>query len=70
MQLRRSSYLEERDISESAELISSVLKENVSELKPEITDFQTYLSVNKKVNDTNFWNSYYLQSVLLWNECQ
>lgn len=65
MQLRRSSYLEERDISESAELISSVLKENVSELKPEITDFQTYLSVNKKVNDTNFWNSYYLQSVLL-----
>jgi hypothetical protein len=40
MQLSTSSYLEEKDISESAELISSVLKENVSELKLQITDFQ------------------------------
>jgi hypothetical protein len=51
--------------SESAELTSSVLKENVSELKLEITAFQTDLSVKKKVSDTNFWNLCYLQSVKL-----
>jgi hypothetical protein len=39
MQLSRSSYLEERDIRESAELLSSMLKEILSELKLEITDF-------------------------------
>jgi hypothetical protein len=45
---------QERDISESAELIYSVFKENVSEL--EIFNLQTDLLLKTKVNDTNFWN--------------
>jgi hypothetical protein len=47
---------QERDKSESAELISSVFKENVSELKLEIVNFQTDLSLKTRVNDKNFWN--------------
>jgi hypothetical protein len=47
---------QERDISESAELTSSVFKENVSELELEIMNLQTDLSLKTRVNDTNFWN--------------
>jgi hypothetical protein len=36
---------QERDVGESAELISSVFKENVSELKLEIINLQTDLSL-------------------------
>jgi hypothetical protein len=45
-----------RDVSESAELISSVFKENVSELEFDIINFQTNLSLKTRLNDTNFWN--------------
>jgi hypothetical protein len=47
---------QERDISESAELISSVFKENVSKLEHEIINLQIDLSLKTRVNDTNFWN--------------
>jgi hypothetical protein len=63
MQLSRSSYLKDWDISESAERIFSLLKENVSELKLETIDFQTDVTVNIKVNE-NFWNLCCLHSVL------
>jgi hypothetical protein len=46
---------QERDISESAELISPVFKENVSELELEIINLQTDL-LKTRLNDTNFWN--------------
>lgn len=42
--------------SESAELISSVFKENVSELELEIINLQTALSLQTTVNDTDFLN--------------
>jgi hypothetical protein len=47
---------QERDISDSIELISSVFKENVSELEPEIIDLQTDLSLKTRVDVTDFWN--------------
>jgi hypothetical protein len=42
---------QERDISDSAVRISSVFKENVSELKLEIINLQTYLSLKTRMND-------------------
>jgi hypothetical protein len=66
---------QEGDISESAELISSVLKENVSELELEIINMQTDLSLKIKVNDTNFWNLVlsnivsYSQTSVIKGEC-
>jgi len=47
---------QDRDINESAEFISSVFKENVSELELEIINLQTDLSLKTRLNDTNFWN--------------
>jgi hypothetical protein len=47
---------QERDVSESAELISSVFKENISELELDIINLQTDLSLKTRVNDTNIWN--------------
>jgi hypothetical protein len=47
---------QERDVGESAELISSVFKENVSELKLENINLEADLSLKARVNDTNFWN--------------
>jgi hypothetical protein len=42
--------------SESAELISSVVKENVSEVELEIINLQTDLLLKTTMNGTNFWN--------------
>jgi hypothetical protein len=50
------NLFQERDISERAELISSVFKENLSELELEIINLQTDLSLKTIMNDTNFWN--------------
>jgi hypothetical protein len=44
---------QERDVSENAEPISYVFKENVSELKLEIINFQTGLSLETRVDDTD-----------------
>jgi hypothetical protein len=49
-----TNQFQERDISESAELISSVFKENVSDLELEIINLQTDLSLKTRVNDTDF----------------
>jgi hypothetical protein len=45
---------QERDVSESAELTSSVFKGNMSEL--EIINLQRDLPLKTRINDTNFWN--------------
>jgi hypothetical protein len=47
---------QESDIRESAELISFLFKENVSEPELEIINLQTDLSFKTRVNNTNFWN--------------
>jgi hypothetical protein len=51
-----TNLFQERDTSESAELLSSVFKENVSELEHEIINLHTGLSLKTRLNDTNFWN--------------
>jgi hypothetical protein len=38
------------------ELISSVFKENISELELDIINLLTGLSLKTRVNDTNIWN--------------
>jgi hypothetical protein len=48
---------QERVVRESAELISSVFKENVRELELLIINFKTDLSLKTRVNDKYFWNS-------------
>jgi hypothetical protein len=42
--------------SESAKLISSVFKENMSEVELQIINLQTDLSLKTTMNDTDFWN--------------
>jgi hypothetical protein len=45
-----------RDISESIELISSLFKQNASELEHEIINLKTDVSLKTRANDTNSWN--------------
>jgi hypothetical protein len=49
-----TNVFQERDISESAEFISSVFKEDVCELLLEIVNLQIDLSLKRRVNDANF----------------
>jgi hypothetical protein len=45
---------QERDVIQSAELISSVFSENVNELVLEIINLQRDISLKTRLNDTNF----------------
>jgi len=53
---RRFNPFQERDLSESTELTSTVFKGNVSDLERELINFQTDLSLKTRSNGTNFWS--------------
>jgi hypothetical protein len=52
-----TNLFQEGDLSDRAERVCSVFKENVRELEPfEIINLQSDLPLKTGVNDTNFWN--------------